>query len=135
MATELVPLGTPITDPKVRRDAFHIACVPSIVANGHFLHPAQRVGIYGWQDEKDGTKTPLVGPHDVDKPIVGVADAFLSSPAVQGQRIWVMLLPNTVTGMRHAFRSPDFPDELVIREDPETEARNALLRSIPGFKR
>lgn len=133
MAQELVPLGKLITDTSVKRDAFHVACTPAIA--GHDLGPGRKVAIHSWRDEPDGTKIPVVGEPVDGKKIVGVVDAFLRVQVPEGARCWVLLFPNSVTGMRHAFRSADFPDELVVREDPEAEARDAVLKMIPGYRK
>jgi hypothetical protein len=133
VAQELVPLGKLITDREQKRDAFHVACTPAIA--GHDLVPGCKVAIHAWRDELDGTKIPVVGEPGTGKKVVGVVDVFLTETVHEGQRFFTMLLPNSVTGMRHAWKSPDFPDELVIREDPEAEARDAVLKMIPGYRK
>lgn len=134
MAQELVPLGKLILDPTTRRDCFHIACVPAIAL--HELTPGQRVAIRDWEQQVgSGERVPIVGDPVLGKDAVGIVDAFLVECAPPQSRCWVFLTPNTVTGLRHAFKSPDFPDEMIVTENPEAEARKRLLASIPGARR
>ena len=38
---------------------------------------------------------------------VGVVDPFLSEPILPGQMVWVLMYPNSVTGLRHDWDHPD----------------------------
>ena len=88
----------------VRRDAIHFAVAP-IRAHTR-LEPGQHVGM-------DGTP---------DNPI-GIVDPFLKAPVKYGERFWLFLYPNTVSGMRHEWAHPAF-------ESDERAASEAWLRSF-----
>lgn len=78
------------------RDAIHIAIAP-VVANGE-LFPNQDIGLVGGSLE-------LVDI--VDQPI-GKVDPFLKSPVRKGERFYMFLYPNTITGLRHVWQHPAF---------------------------
>ena len=75
------------------RDAIHVAVIP-MKAN-ELLRPGQRVGLIG-----DGA-----GPSDK---CVGIVDPFLTDVVAKGATFWLLLLPDTVTGMRHHWEHPEF---------------------------
>lgn len=76
------------------RDAIHVAVVPMVASE--MLRPGQRVGVL------DGE---LAGPSE---DVVGVVDPYLTDVVFKGERFWLCLLPNTVTGMRHHWSHPVF---------------------------
>lgn len=82
MTTEL---GHLVPEHEYRRDAVHVAIAP--VTALERLEPGQHVGL-------DGSSSH---PH------VGVVDPFLTSPVEVGQRFWLCMYPNTVTGIRHIW--------------------------------
>jgi len=92
-------LGQLITDHQ-ERDAIHIAVVP--VTAGAKLFPGRGVGF-----EKDSTER--VQHYGTT---FGIVDPFLSKPVEPEERCWVFLYPNTVTGMRHHWQHPLFPDAM-----------------------
>lgn len=134
MATEIVPLGKLIADPAQKRDAFHVACTPAVAMC--ILLPGTRVMIQSWKDEADGSRTPVVcRPHKTEDE-VGIVDPFLASPVEPGQRVFVCLFPNTVTGMRHAWVCPAIPPEDAGGAAYEQQLkRAAIVATIPGHKR
>lgn len=79
------------------RDAIHVAVVPMVAAVA--LQPGQHVGVQNGKAIPSGT--------DV---LVGVVDPFLSDAVKAGNRFWLFLTPNTVTGMRHHWSHPLFAD-------------------------
>lgn len=99
-------------DSKAERDAVHVAIIPMEASEK--LRPGQRVGIVG---EK------LAGP--LGK-VVGVVDPFLRASVLKGERFWLFLLPNTVTGMRHHWAHPMFPDVPVVEEGDKAAAEKWL---------
>ena len=90
-------LGQLIEDGDRRRDAIHIAVAP-VTAAGR-LAPGQHVGLV-----EEGN-LELVGP--CDRPI-GAVDPFLAAEVEPGQRFWLFLYPNTITGLRHVWTHPAF---------------------------
>lgn len=124
------------------RDAIHIAVAPAI-ASGSFL-PGEHVGLMA--DGRVGTR---VEKH------VGIIDPFLEHPVREGERCWIFLYPQTVTGMRHHWSHPAFndvstPQEVTLSEKEESEKwlreyavrmnsydgteESAYLRLIDGLK-
>jgi hypothetical protein len=91
-----------ILDSGKQRDAVHFA-VASITAAMR-LNPGQHVGL-------DGT----------DAAPIGVVDPFLKSPVEAGECCWMILYPNTITGLRHEWTHPAF--EGGARAESETYLR------------
>ncbi len=90
-------LGSLITDGERRRDAVHVAVAP-VMASGT-LTPGQHVGFVSEGDME------TVGA--AENPI-GVVDPFLREPVRDGQRFWLFLYPNTITGLRHVWTHSAF---------------------------
>jgi hypothetical protein len=90
-------LGKLIVDGDRRRDAVHIAVAPVTAAGA--LAPGQHVGFVADGDIE------TVGV--AEKP-VGVVDPFLREPVQKGERFWLFLYPNTITGLRHVWTHPAF---------------------------
>jgi hypothetical protein len=78
-------------------DAIHVATMPATAAET--LRPGQHVGF------KEGgyqvTSTP-VAPYA----LIGIVDPFLPKNVKEGQRFFVLLYPNTITGLRHVWSHP-----------------------------
>ena len=108
-------LGTILRVGGQQRDAIHVAVVP--VTAGAELKPGQRIAL---ADDKAVPST--------DRATVGIVDPFLQINVPEGDRFWMFLLPNTVTGMRHAWSHPAFPPE-TSATDPEAEARREIERA------
>jgi len=78
------------------RDAIHIAVAP--VTAAHCLSPGEHVGLIG-----DGDKVS-----DTAEKMIGIVDPFLRRAVAKGERFYLCLYPNTVTGMRHMWTHPAF---------------------------
>jgi hypothetical protein len=87
-----------LIDASAGRDAIHVALAP--VVAGHILTPGEHVG---WMDETMTT----VGR--VPKTI-GIVDPFLRADVMPHQRFFVVLYQQSITGLRHVWTHPDFPD-------------------------
>ena len=85
------------------RDAVHVAVLP-VIADGSYK-PGTPVGFSpGSSEEVRGAGVMLVG----------IIDPFLKRSVKSGERCWMFLFPNTVTGMRHCWSHPDVPDETPV---------------------
>jgi hypothetical protein len=99
------PVGS-LCDSDAKRDAIHVAIVPAR-ARGT-LQPGQKVtSVYGM-----GTVKAFNGK---GKPC-GVIDPFLADPVQDGENCFVFVYPDTVTGLRHDWEHPSFP-----QPEPEPE--------------
>ena len=84
-------IGTILTE-SAQRDAIHIAVAPMVAKCKVF--PGQDVGLH-----------PVT---DTNTPHVGIVDPFLKEPVFPGQRYFIFLYPNTITGLRHEWTHPAF---------------------------
>lgn len=89
-------LGQIITD-AAHRDAIHVAVAP-VVADQQ-LQPGAKIGFVNDDAERVCAKS---------KGAIGIVDPFLTTSVKRGQRFWMFLFPNTVTGMRHEWQHPAF---------------------------
>lgn len=92
-----VVLGKTI-DTIALRDAVHIAVLP--VTAGEDMWRGQSVRII------DPNASEIVvhsGP-----PSIGIIDPFLTGNVMRGQRVWLLLYPNTITSIRHDWTHPVF---------------------------
>lgn len=94
MSESYVPKLGQLCDDSDRRDAVHIALAPVIAACN--LEPGQFVGLV------NGQATWNV------ETFIGVVDPFLKDEVKKGERFWLMLLPGTITGLRHVWSHPAF---------------------------
>lgn len=104
MSDAVETLGTIIGDGH-GRDAVHVAVIPAIA--GERLNPGDHVGIFHEMDmtvlkfRKDG----------FPEKAIGVVDPFLADTVKEGERFWLFIYPRKITGLRHVWTHPDFPDE------------------------
>lgn len=80
------------------KDAVHMAIAPVIA--GCSMKPGAHVGI------ANGLAC------FTDKPI-GVVDPFLAKSVRKGDKFWLFLYAGTITGLRHEWAHPSFPDAAV----------------------
>lgn len=78
-------------------DAIHVATMP--VTAAETLRPGQHIG---FKDEYRVTAAP-VSPYK----LLGIVDPFLTADVAEGQRFFMLLYPNTITGLRHVWTHPD----------------------------
>ena len=93
------------------RDAIHVAVIPAVAHK--CLKPGERVGY------ADGRTHSDAGPRLVVDPFgYGVEE---------GERVWLLLPPNTVADMRHVWSCPSIPDEETTRS-PEKGRDSIILK-------
>jgi hypothetical protein len=100
------PLGKLITSP-VERDAVHVAIIPLIA--GEELHRGQKFRLGKGQQD-----IAYIGDYNDGEEAIGIVDPFLNEENYyiqKGETFWGLLNPNTVTGMRHHWEHPAFPQE------------------------
>lgn len=118
-----IPLGTNPTG-DASRDAIHVAIFPAIA--NEKLSPGQHVGLVRHGD------TESVGR---SRYRIGIIDPFLKKDVSKGERCWVCLYPQTVTGMRHHWQHPDFPEETPVLGDSEAVIRRCADQCGISFDR
>jgi len=82
------------------RDAIHVAIAP--VVAGEPLKPGDHVGL---NEEGHAMRTVA------NSKLIGVVDPFLREVVTTGNRFWLCLYQQTVTGMRHVWSHPNFAEE------------------------
>ena len=107
-------LGEVITTPQ-QRDAIHIAVTP-VIAGEDYLSPGTRVRFANNSTER------VVQARNESKAI-GIIDPFLTTYPEQGQQVWMFLLPNTITSLRHDWTHPAFEVKPPVVSSPQDEAR------------
>lgn len=85
------------------RDAIHIAVAP--VVAGEDLNPGEHVAI---EDGKAVTRKLT------DNPPIGVVDPFCPFNIEAGEKFWLFMYPDTITGLRHQWSHPAFADSADI---------------------
>lgn len=112
-------LGQVLTAIDHQRDAVHIAVAPMIA--GETMHPGQRIGL-AFGSTTVARRRHLHTDYGGIEPI-GIVDPFLTEAVEEGQRFWMFLLPNTVTGMRHEWAHPAFTAQAPV-SSPEAWLRD-----------
>lgn len=97
-----------------QRDAIHVAIAP-VMANCR-LKPGEHIGFID-------SSTEIVGK---SKTTIGVVDPFLKLGVDKGERFYMFLYPNTVTGMRHHWSHPSFVGENIVSKEVIDESVNIL---------
>lgn len=90
-------LGQIIDTPQFR-DAIHVAVAP--VSSNETLYPGQHVGVITGTSEVSSIANALHG----------IVDPYLKHAVTPGQKFWLFLYPQTVTGLRHDWTHPAFVD-------------------------
>lgn len=76
-----------------KRDAVHVAIAPVTALED--LSPGQHVGLGD-------------GGISANAEHIGIVDPFLTGRVTKGDRVYLMLYPNTVTSLRHEWTHPSF---------------------------
>lgn len=121
MIQELI--GHKLTEPQ-SKDAIHIAVAP--VTASETLYPGQQVGFL------HGIESDLVCATSPATPALGIVDPFLTEAVAEGEKFFMFLLPNTVTGMRHEWQHPAFVATGASVPDPVNSLDDARLQIAIG---
>lgn len=113
MIQELI--GKKLTE-KQSRDAIHIVVCP--VTASETLYPGQRIGFL------HNIESDLVCSTSPAAPALGIVDPFLEQVVEEGERFFMFLLPNTITGLRHEWTHPAF-------DAPTPSMEAALPEGVP----
>lgn len=92
-----VPVLGKLCDHTARRDCVHVALAP--VEAGTLIEPGESVKLVG------GLAFPTF-PEDPHR--IGVADPFLTQDINRGEKFFLLLLPGSITGLRHVWTHPAF---------------------------
>jgi hypothetical protein len=106
-------LGTCPIPENSGRDAIHLAVEPVIA--GQLLMAGDRCKIV------DGVAVARVMTSDNDDDATGIVDPFLHRPAHvnKGEKFWFVVLPRTITSLRHVWSHPAFPEAQAVADtDP-----------------
>jgi hypothetical protein len=104
--------------PEEKRDAIHLAVEPVIA--GHELKPGESIVLSNGR---------AVCAHRGEA--TGIVDPFLSRRVQGGERFWMILLPRTITSLRHVWSHPAFPEEGMVEVTEATikiDAENWLRK-------
>ena len=104
-----------LLDETAVRDAIHMAIAPVIASED--LFPGQHIGLL-----PNGQAAPRCAIIQA----IGIVDPFLPQRVMRGERFYLWLYPQTVTGMRHHWEHPAFPE---INELPNV-MRGLLQQAI-----
>lgn len=102
-----------LIDETALRDAIHMAIAP-VISGGNY-RPGEHVGFM-----PDGR----IGIRAEKK--IGIIDPFLENGVSAGERCYIFLYPQTVTGMRHHWAHPAFGEVKVESSDPKEVSKRWL---------
>lgn len=113
-------LGQIIIGPK-ERDATHIALLPVVAAEN--LKAGAHVGLSRKGEACQSAEH------------VGIVDPFLKTKVLQGDKFWLFMYPNTITGLRHEWTHPIFSKiEKPKKEDEKSDSiewlKNYAIRGV-----
>ena len=89
------------TDDLFKKDAIHIAVAPVIATD--ILYPGAPLG-FSEPGNTQKVEVNRVSP-------IGIVDPFLPSPVKEGEKFFMFLFPNTITGLRHDWIHPAFTSD------------------------
>lgn len=115
-----------------QRDAIHIAIMPcmaySHLAGGEKVCMVTRVT----STPNSGNLVERPSPAFPDSKIIGIVDPYLDDGVMikPGDYVWVLLLPNTITGLRHEWTHPDL--DTTTAEEVNVEESTNWLQAFAG---
>lgn len=106
-------LGTcPIPD-NSGRDAIHLAVEP-VECGWMALKAGDRVKI-------EGGKAVPAKTFNSGSDATGIVDPFVNRTIRPGEKFWFVVLPRTITSLRHVWSHPAFPEAAVYHEDKDDD--------------
>jgi hypothetical protein len=121
---EIVPTLGRLLEGTVGRDAIHIAIAP--VVAGEELWPGQHIGF-----ANAGEHHTVIGAAGMVRAL-GIVDPYLRQRVFLGDRFYMFLYPQTITGLRHEWTHPAFPQEPTPAERAEADAR--MIAALPDIR-
>lgn len=117
VATDALETLGMLIPPNSGRDAIHLAVEP--VVAGMTLLPGQRIRLADGKAWRANIIPMSRGKDDA----IGIVDPFLAAAVHEGDRFWLVVLPRTITSLRHVWSHPAFPDEPASKyhDDKEDE--------------
>jgi len=97
------------TDDLFKKDAIHIAVAPVIATD--ILYPGAPLG-FSEPGNTQKVEVNRVSP-------IGIVDPFLPSPVKEGEKFFMFLFPNTITGLRHDWIHPAFVTDTPLTNNIE----------------
>ena len=61
---------------------------------------------------------------------IGIVSAFMKGGSHEGDLVWIMLYPNTVTGMTHHWSHPDFPVQEDMKIGMSKEEAESIIEEM-----
>lgn len=104
------------------RDAIHISVAPVVAA--HKMRPGEHIGLVEGEPTKATAET---------KKYIGIVDPFLTERVEQGEQFWMFLYQRKVTGLRHVWSHPAFPDEVGGMRLPSDEQKSESIKWIEDY--
>lgn len=114
-----VTLGK-LIDGEAERDAIHM-CVAPVISGCNYapLKPGELIYI--------GENGLAVSAVETPRLAIGIVDPFLQAPVEENQKFWMILFQKTVTGIRHHWNHPSFP------ERPEADCVALAKKMVEGI--
>lgn len=100
-------IGTVLTQDE-GRDAVHVAVICCEAAEE--LRGGDEVVLMGLAN-KGRSGPPLVCSPNPQDTVLGIVDPFIKTDLELGDLFWVFLMPRTITGLKHVWSHPAFPEE------------------------
>lgn len=96
------------------RDAIHVAVVS--LRSSADMNPGQAVT---WHEKGISVK-----PCSITDVEIGIVNPFIRGGVGRFENVWIMLFPNSVTGMTHNWSHPEFDEVSIDRELAESIIEN-----------
>lgn len=105
---------------QTERDAIHIAVIPLVADNSFSAGMQVLLSKDGKASSEEGT-------------VIGIVDPFLNVEISRGDRFWVFLYPNTVTGMKHHWSHPVIDKHFHPKEEDVKNEIDKICNQINDY--